>query len=126
MENSESETYADGYVPVPTARPNVTGAPGAPAGPAIGAINGKLYVAGGLDGNGALTNVVEVYDPAANNWTTLAHMPAAVTNAASVALNGQLYVFGGNNGTGHVATRQRYDPHKNKWRSLLTLLPAPL
>jgi N-acetylneuraminic acid mutarotase len=101
------------------------GSASAHAAPAIGAINGKLYVAGGLDGNGALTNVLEVYNPTANSWTTLAHMPIAVTNAASVALNGQLYIFGGNNGTSDVTTVQAYDPHKNKWKTLPSL-PAAL
>jgi N-acetylneuraminic acid mutarotase len=77
-----------------------------------------------LNGSGGLTNVLEVYDPAANSWTTLAHMPTAVVNAASIALNGQLYVFGGNNGTNDVATVQAYDPHKNKWRTLPSLPSA--
>jgi N-acetylneuraminic acid mutarotase len=70
--------------------------------------------------------VLEVYDPAANSWTTLAHMPTGVTSAASVALDGQLYVFGGNNGTGDVATVQAYDPHKNKWRTIAVSLPAAI
>ena len=70
--------------------------------------------------------MVEVYSPAANSWTTLAHMPTAVTSAASVALDGQLYVFGGNSGTGDVAIVQAYDPHKNKWRTLAATLPAPI
>ena len=52
-------------------------------------------------------------------------MPTAVTSAASVALDGQLYVFGGNNGT-DVATVQAYDPHKNKWRTIATSLPAAI
>jgi N-acetylneuraminic acid mutarotase len=88
-------------------------------------INDKLYVAGGLNGTGALTKVLEVYDPVANTWTTLAHMPAAVQFPASVALNGKLYVFGGNNGTSDVATVQVYDPHKNQWR-ILSSLPSAL
>jgi len=69
--------------------------------------------------------VVEVYDPAANSWTTLAHMPIAVTSAASVAVDGQLYVFGGSNGT-DVAIVQVYDPHKNKWKILPASLPAAI
>jgi N-acetylneuraminic acid mutarotase len=73
-----------------------------------------------------VTNVLEVYDPVANSWTTLAHMPTAVVNAASVAMNGRLYVFGGNNGTSDVATVQVYDPYKNKWTTLSSVLPAAL
>jgi len=84
------------------------------------------YVAGGLNGSGVLTNVVEAYDPASNTWTTLAHMPNAVVDAASVAMNGRLYVFGGNNGTNDVATVQVYDPHRNKWTTALPSLPTPL
>ena len=88
-------------------------------------INGKLYVAGGLNGSGIITGAVEVYDPATNTWSALASMPTAVVNAASVALNGQLYVFGGNNGT-DLAIVQVYDPHKNKWKILPTSMPAAL
>ena len=65
--------------------------------------------------------MLEVYDPATNSWTTLAHMPTTVVNAASVALNGRLYVFGGNNGTTDVAAVQVYDPHKNKWATFPSL-----
>jgi len=48
---------------------SLPGSASAHAAPAIGVINGKLYVAGGLNGSGELTNVLEVYDPAANSWT---------------------------------------------------------
>src|SRR5258707_15624481 len=77
-------------------------------------------------GNENHTNGREVYPPATKSGKVLLHKTTAVTSAASVALDGQLYVFGGNNGTGDVATVQVYDPHKNKWRTLLTLLPAPI
>jgi N-acetylneuraminic acid mutarotase len=53
-------------------------------------------------------------------------MPTAVVNAASVAMNGRLYVFAGNNGTNDVSTLQVYDPHKNKWTTVLPSLPTAL
>jgi len=55
--------------------------------------------------------VMEVYDPAANSWTTIAPMKTAVQAAASVALNGELYVIGGMDAANAtVATVQVYNP----------------
>ena len=111
------------YDPATNAWTGLPGSASAHAGAATGVINGKFYVAGGVNGSGAITNVVEVYDPAANTWTTVAPMKVAMQGAASVALNGELYVLGGNNGA-DVTTVQVYDPYKNKWRTLPALPSA--
>jgi len=60
----------------------------------VGAIDGKLYVAGGLR-NGAVGDV-SLYDPAANAWTTgLPALPMSRDHACGGVVGGKLYVLGG-------------------------------
>jgi N-acetylneuraminic acid mutarotase len=87
------------------------------------AIDGKLYVAGGLtfywdDAPRPRTWAqLDVYDPATNVWTTKAPMPAARFAAAGGVVNGKLYVAGGSK-TGIsplVSTLEVYNPATNSW-----------
>jgi N-acetylneuraminic acid mutarotase len=59
----------------------------------MGAIGGKLYVAGGTDG-GALTTL-EVYDPTTNTWSAAAPMPAPRYQGGAGVIDNKLYVVGG-------------------------------
>ncbi len=86
--------------------------------------NDKIYAVGGRTGPtygfGPILNLVEVYDPQADAWTTLAPLPVAVSdNYATVALNGKIYVFGGTTGGGPGTTNlvQIYDIASNAWSS---------
>ena len=60
-----------------------------------GAIDGKLFVAGGLRG-GAVSDV-SVYDPALDEWTELPPMPIGRDHACGGVIDGRLYVAGGRN-----------------------------
>ncbi len=103
---------------MPTARPH----------PMSGVINGLLYVAGGYAVSGANVvtelNVLEVFDPAANSWTTKAPMPTARHGGASAAISGKLYVAGGCLQAGNQFTNvlEVYDPATNAWT---TKVPMP-
>jgi N-acetylneuraminic acid mutarotase/glucose/arabinose dehydrogenase len=106
--------------PMPTARGGATAQ----------AINGKIYVVGGMDSTGASLAVVEVYDPATNTWSTVAAMTTRRDNPGSAALNGLLYIFGGRtrnaNGTSEnetLNTVEMYDPATNTW-SLKAPMPT--
>jgi N-acetylneuraminic acid mutarotase len=57
------------------------------------AINGKIYVTGGMDSSGVLTNSLFIYDPATNTWGSGAQMPEASVAGVSGAINGKLYVL---------------------------------
>jgi len=59
----------------------------------VGAIAGKIYVAGGLR-NGAVTDV-SVYDPVMDSWTAETPLPQTRDHACGGALDGKLYVIGG-------------------------------
>lgn len=60
-----------------------------------GVINGKFYVASGLDGQTGPTATLDVYDPATNKWKTLPPMPDARAHAAGAVVDNRLYVVGG-------------------------------
>ena len=71
-------------------------------------VDGKLWVLGGI--GAALTNAVEVYDPAENTWT---QMPALATNATGPAVfkSGKIFQYGIN----RVVI---YEPYTQTSRSL--------
>jgi N-acetylneuraminic acid mutarotase len=83
--------------------------------PAVGAIAGKLYVAGGNNGAAGAMTRLDVYDPATNTWTTKAPMPTARVAMAGVVLSGRLYVMGGRVGTTYLDAVQTYEPVTNTW-----------
>jgi hypothetical protein len=63
---------------------------------------GRIVVAGG-HGPGAdyITDVVEIYDPIAQTWTSGARMPSPVAGfATATACGGRLYAFGGRDAQG--------------------------
>lgn len=85
----------------------------------IATVKGKIYVAGGWGFTGpdqqGVLNVLEVYDPAMDTWTTRASMPTARNALAAAAVNGKIYAMGGWTGTENTATVERYDPATDTW-----------
>jgi subtilase family serine protease/N-acetylneuraminic acid mutarotase len=65
-------------------------------------LNGKLYVVGGCSDETCLTpqKAVQVYDPAANSWSSAPDYPHPVAALACGAIHGRLYCAGGH-GTGY-------------------------
>jgi len=96
---------------------------------AAAAIGGKVYVAGGRLGSAFIsrasnTDIVEVYDPLADQWgSLLAPMPTARSAASWGTFKGKLYVAGGEQRTSEFQKTFRaveaYDPGANRW----TVLP---
>jgi N-acetylneuraminic acid mutarotase len=91
--------------------------------PAVAAVNGKLYLAGGQLPSGSPGTGVSVYDPATKQWSSVASMKVGRYQAAAVGLNGLLYVIGGSDGNAPLTTAEVYDPATNTWRTL-TGMPA--
>jgi N-acetylneuraminic acid mutarotase len=79
---------------------------------ATGALNGRVYVVGGYDENGASTATVEVYNPTTNSWTFAHSLPFAVNHSAAAVAGGRLYSFGAGAGQTFV-----YNPNGNSWAS---------
>jgi hypothetical protein len=92
-------------------------------------VNGKIYVIGGRAGAAFITSgssnldVVEEYDPAADNWgAARARMPSARSAMASGVYNGRIYVTGGEGqDTQRMYTfraLEAYDRASNSWAVL--------
>lgn len=93
--------------------------------PAMGVINGLLYVAGGKDAALTTRKTLEVYNPATNSWLTRKDMLTARVGAQNGVINGLLYVAGGNNSSGtSLATVEMYNPATNTWVTRASM-PAP-
>jgi N-acetylneuraminic acid mutarotase len=98
--------------PMPTARGGATAQ----------TINGLIYVAGGMDANGASLATLQIYNPGTNSWTSSTSMSTRRDNPGSAALGGKLYVFGGRtrnaDGTelvGQLTTVEMFDPATSTW-----------
>jgi N-acetylneuraminic acid mutarotase len=88
------------------------------ADPAVGVINGVIYVAGGytFDAAAGALSSVEAYDPVTNSWTSKAAMPARRFSAASAVIGGILYVAGGfDENEVPVNSVFAYNPATNSW-----------
>ncbi len=82
-----AELYWSNGTPMTTARSEITSA----------VLYNKLYVIGGFENGHSTVSAVEVYDPIANKWTTVASLPQPLDHAAAAAasFDGKLYVVGG-------------------------------
>ncbi len=86
------------------------------------ALNDEVYILGGVDQQGNVSNVVDVYNPATNSWRSAAPLPLAVWRSSAAVVNGRIYIFGGFqfqvqrafpfNPTNRVF---EYDPEANTW-----------
>jgi DNA-binding CsgD family transcriptional regulator/N-acetylneuraminic acid mutarotase len=89
----------------------------------VGAVvlDGRIYVPGGSERDGRVSDRLEIYDPAADAqaaWTTGASLPMGISAYAIAGYEGQLYLFGGWDGRSYAAAAYRYDPEIDRWASL--------
>jgi N-acetylneuraminic acid mutarotase len=90
--------------------------------PATAALDGKLYVAGGvLD---SFLQTLEVYDAVSDTWTIKAPMPTARVGASAVTISGRIYAVGGQVASNGFCTPtlEVYDPVTDNWA---TKAPMP-
>ena len=78
--------------------------------------NGKVLVAGGVNGGVSLASA-ELYDPASGTWTATGSLGAArYLHTATLLPNGKVLVAGGVNDTnGTLASAELYDPASGNW-----------
>jgi len=79
------------------------------------AMNGKIYVIGGLNWNGIIATMEE-YDSVNDKWLSKANMPTERSGLATSVVNGKIYAIGGaiiNNNI--TQTVEEYDPVSDKW-----------
>jgi RNA polymerase sigma factor (sigma-70 family) len=90
------------------------------------AVDGKIYVIGGMQGLGnKFMSTLEVYDPKNDTWETKAPMPIPKFAPGVSIVNGKIYVIGGaTDGWGRLSSVEEYDPQKDKWVSK-SAMPTP-
>jgi len=96
-------------------------------------VDGKIYLIGGKEYWGVEPfyhdlDVNEVYDPAANSWTTKSSMPIPAFGYACEVVDGKIYVIGGarefQEGLGNltaIGSNQVYDSKNDTWSSQASL-----
>lgn len=117
------------YDPVTDVWTALAWSPNAHSNGAGAVINGKFYVAGGVedsDHDHDGSNKLDVYDPVTNRWTTLAPMPTDRFGAGGAALQGKLYIVGRGGDDPRVPTNQveAYDPVTNTWSTKTPMSPG--
>lgn len=84
--------------------------------------NGKLLVAGGFVGAGAVTATTEIYDFATDTWTPAASLSIPhFAHTATLLPNGKVLVVGGGTNGPPIATSEIYDPVANTWTQVAGL-----
>ncbi len=90
------------------------------------ALDGRLYVIGGLVADGERT--VAVYDPSEATWTAAAPPPESINHTSAVAYDGRIHVFGGYSGSFLGSppreTHWIYDPETDAWSDAPSLPTA--
>jgi N-acetylneuraminic acid mutarotase len=86
-------------------------------------LNGKIYVPGGYASGGAATNIVEVFDPVSNTWSSIPALPITMHHLAFAESNGKLYALGGYTTSVFLATARvfEFDPANNIWSEKTTM-----
>ncbi len=93
-------------------------------------LNGKIYIAGGINSQITIEQKLFVYDVAANTWTTAAAPPADLYLYALVAdpVRNVLYQIGGIefDSSNNSRSLWRYTPQTDKWDELPAMTTARL
>ncbi len=98
------------------------------SGYALAAIEGKMYLFGGWDGE-TYRDEVWQYNPDQDTWSIRTAMTIARAFAGATVLEGRIFVVGGRNETGKLNINESYTPaedgtNSNPW-SLQAPLPVP-
>jgi DNA-binding CsgD family transcriptional regulator len=75
----------------------------------LAAVEGKLYLFGGSDGNGPRAEVWQ-YSPDNDEWLPQSPLPAPATYLGVAVIDGQIFLIGGENASGLLTSHQRYSP----------------
>ena len=90
------------------------------------AMNGKIYIAGGLQKNGqtcTVLNTCEVYDPSTNEWQVMPSLEMPRHFASMVCFKEVLYVIGGlkDESKSRELSVEMFDSETNEWKEISTI-----
>ena len=91
-------------------------------------LDGRIYIAGGIDSNGRTSASAFRYDPSTDSWEQIADLPAGRHHMPLAAVNDTLYALGGltTTGSGFLAQDNLwiYDVGTDQWAAR-AVLPQP-
>jgi DNA-binding CsgD family transcriptional regulator len=87
-------------------------------------ISERVYVPGCKLANGQPSDILEVFNPRQNRWSTRKSLPIPLSDYAATSYEGQLYVFGGQTSEGYSDKVFIYNPQTDSW-SEGSNLPSP-
>ena len=88
------------------------------------AMNGKLYIAGGHQGQKTLSTC-EVYNPLTDEWQLMPSLKAPRKSASMVCHEGKLYVLGGVNNSSRELSVETFDSEQNEWKGISAIPVDP-
>jgi len=94
-------------------------------GPGVAAVNGKIYVIGGIYVD--ILDINQEYDPATDTWTTKTPMPTPRSAFATAVYQNKIYVIGGGGDFGVeevTGLNEVYDPLTNTWETKTSMPTA--
>jgi DNA-binding CsgD family transcriptional regulator len=80
-----------------------------------GVIGGRIFIPGGRFADGGSSELLEIYDPRADEWTRGASVPEKLSGYALATFEGKLYLFGGWDGRSYRNSVYIYDPDEDRW-----------
>ncbi len=87
-------------------------------------ISEKIYIPGGIAGDGSPTSILEIYDPRQDEWSNGAPLPQPISAYALAGFEGQVYLFGGWDGEETLDVVYVYEPQTNTWHEGTSLETA--
>jgi N-acetylneuraminic acid mutarotase len=106
-QTTSTEPFWTKGAPMPTPRTEVTAA----------ILEDNIYIIGGFDESGQVTDIVEAYNVKNNTWTIAAPLPEPLHHTAATSYNGKIYVVGGYTTPWSPSNKLFiYDPIQNKWQ----------
>lgn len=82
------------------------------------AVDGKVYVIGGIDADGMVLDLVQCYDPATDTWSAKTAMPTKREHIGAAVLDSLIYVASGRVGNTSMVKLEAYSPKADKWTTL--------
>jgi N-acetylneuraminic acid mutarotase len=91
------------------------------------AVNGIIYVIGGVKPGGVASNEVEAYNPVTDEWETKTPMPTARWALSTAVVDGKIFAIGGSRPGGQILkTVELYDTGKDVWTVWTTEASMPV
>eukprot|EP00964_Phaeocystis_antarctica_P159697 scaffold130865_cov69-Phaeocystis_antarctica.AAC.3 len=86
------------------------------------ALEGKIYVVGGIGEEGQQLDTGEVYDPQTDRWQPLAEIMSTLRCEFGLAsVSGKIYAIGGWDGVDRLQGVEAYDPQLGSWAQVASM-----